>query len=219
MLGDSWYVRSAPAFSRRVRASRPQSTEMTGSTAPCPIATRGSGASRSIWKPGHARHEAREREEPGGPRSACSEAERVGHHRSLREASQHRPLGRSSDLGGEVVEPRRRDAKRLGERRRVRVADLLDRVPVRASGRKVERAARRHAVHSSPGSSRSSSGRGRARRRRDRGRGREALRGRRWPASRQVARESPRAEGGRRRVRLGYLRLRLRSATRRSSSA
>ena len=59
--------------------------------------------------------------------------------------------GGISGLGGEVVEPARRERERLGERAGIRVADLLDGVPVRAAGRKVQWAARRHAEHSSLG--------------------------------------------------------------------
>ena len=49
------------------------------------------------------------------------------------------------ELGCERVEPLGGERERLGEGRRVRVADLVDRVPVGASGRQVERAARSHA--------------------------------------------------------------------------
>ena len=45
--GDSRYTGSAPAPSNMSLARRPHSTEITGSSAPCPIATRGSGSVRS----------------------------------------------------------------------------------------------------------------------------------------------------------------------------
>ena len=151
MCGDSWYVTSAPASSRRVRASRLHSTEITGSSAPCPIATARKRRREVELEAGDGRHEARERDQSGGSRPAGTEPERVGHHRSLREATQHGPLGRDSGLVGEVVEPARCESERLRERAGIRVADLLDRVPVRAAGRKVERAARGHAEHSSLG--------------------------------------------------------------------
>src|SRR5438067_12333531 len=49
--GYSRYSRSAPASSSSFFAARPNSTEMTGSSVPCPIATGGSGGVRSSRNP------------------------------------------------------------------------------------------------------------------------------------------------------------------------
>ena len=115
--------------------------------------------------------------------------------------------------GCERVEPFGGERERLGEGRRVRVADLVDRVPVGAAGRQVERAARRHArAAGARGRAGRGAGTGRARRRRDRGRARAAPRDPRRRARRDGA-GSPRARPAGR-----YLR-RLRSLTSRSSSA
>ena len=72
-------------------------------------------------------------------RRAAPEAERPAHHGALREAAEHRPLERN----GERVEPGRRRLERRPEGCRVGRRDPAERVPVRASGRKRERPARR----------------------------------------------------------------------------
>ncbi len=66
------------------------------------------------------RDEAAEGEHRGGARPALSEAERVRHHRSLREAADHRALGREAERVDELGERR----VRLEERVAVRIADL-----------------------------------------------------------------------------------------------
>ncbi len=87
---------------------------------------------------GHGGHEAGERDEPRGPWPSLAEPERVRHYRTLREPSEHDPLAREAALGSDVVEPRRGHRERLRERHRIRVADLLDGVPVRSPRGKVE---------------------------------------------------------------------------------
>jgi hypothetical protein len=80
---------------------------------------------------GHGRHEAAQRDERRRPGPPFAEAERVGHHRALREAAEHGPLGREA----EAVEPLRHRGVCLKERCRIGIADLLERVPVVAAGR------------------------------------------------------------------------------------
>ena len=63
---------------------------------------------------------------------------------SLRETPEDRPLRGDARVGCERVEPLGGERQGLGKGLRIRVADLVDRVPVGAAGRQVERAARSH---------------------------------------------------------------------------
>ena len=109
---------------------------MTGSYAPWPIATLGSGAD-----------EAAQRDEPRRPRPARAERERVAHDGALRKAPENRPLPRQV----EPVEPRRDVGVRRREGRGVREADLVKRIPVRPARRERERTARRDPEQTPPG--------------------------------------------------------------------
>ena len=151
MCGDSWYV----TVGARIREARSRLAAPLDGDHRVEHTVR----DRAAWngrrdvelEAGDGRHEAGERDEPGGSRPTGSEPERERHDRSLREATQHGLLRRDSGLGGEVVEPARSESERLGERAGIRVADPLDGVPMGAAGRKVEWAARGHAEHSSLG--------------------------------------------------------------------
>ena len=123
----------------------------TGSSTPCPMAIGGTGGARSSSKPGSGRYESAERDERRRARAPGPEPERVGHHRALREAAEHRPRRRDARLLGDGVEPRAGAGERGGERLRIRVPDLAHRVPVGAARRKVERPARRDPEQASLG--------------------------------------------------------------------
>ena len=97
---------------RRARCAR-SSTPITGSSVPCPIATgRPARPARSSSKPATIGDEAGERDDPGRPRPPGAEAERVGHHRPLREARDNDPVGRRRR-----ARRRSRRATRRGRRR------------------------------------------------------------------------------------------------------
>jgi len=88
-------------------------------------------------------HESAERNEPSRTGSSRAEAERERHHRTLREAAEDHAPGSDSRPLGQLVQPGARLRKRRRERRGLREADLMHRVPVRSSRRKMERPARR----------------------------------------------------------------------------
>ena len=89
----------------------------------------------------HRGDEAAHGEQPGRPRAARAERERPRHHRALGEAAEHRALDRDAGALREPLEPGAEALERRQERLRVRVADLLDQVPVVADRRQLQRAA------------------------------------------------------------------------------
>ena len=159
MCGDSRYVTSAPASSRRdASVAAPLDRDHRVERA---VTDRDAGEWRLEieLESGHRGHEPGERDEPRWSGLSRAEPERVRHDRALREAAEHRPLGRDARVGRDVVEPCRSEREGLRERLRIRIADLLDRVPVRSSGWKVKWAAWGVTPSSRrSGSSRSSSG-------------------------------------------------------------
>ena len=93
----------------------------------------------------HGGNEARQGDDRSRAGTPAAQAERVAHHRALREAAEHRPAGGDARLLGQPVQPLARETIRGQERVGVGIADLAYRVPMRASGREVERTARRDA--------------------------------------------------------------------------
>ena len=89
--------------------------------------------------------EPREREDAGRRWPARRQAERERHHGALREPADHRALERHADLLGEPIDERGGLLEALSERGRVRKADALDEIPVRAARRQRERATREDA--------------------------------------------------------------------------
>ena len=63
-------------------------------------------------------------------RPVGAEPRRLRHHRTLREAAEHRSLGPDAGLLGDRFEPTAEAAVGLGERGRLRVSDPLNHVPV-----------------------------------------------------------------------------------------
>ena len=134
--------RARPPPSRAAPARRPQSTEITGSRAPWPIARCGNGAERSSSKPGTV---------GTNPLSAMSPA---GRGRPAPKPSAYvitAPCENppSTVRAGAIpvssltrVEPGARQRERLREGRGIGIADLANGVPVCTPWRKMKRASR-----------------------------------------------------------------------------
>jgi len=92
-----------------------------------------------------SRDEAAECDNCRRPWATPAEAQRVGHHRSLREAAEDDPFRRDSGLGRGFVQPAAGLLDRGGERRRIGIPDAADHVPVRSARGQRKRGARREA--------------------------------------------------------------------------